>query len=50
VLSWERFSDRIKRAVFPGNVSNHHLHHVAGKAVAFAEMLEFGRGICGANS
>lgn len=43
VLSWERFSDRIKRAVFPGNVSNHHLHHVAGKAIVFAEMLEFGK-------
>jgi len=43
VLSWEKFSDKIKRAVFPGNVSNHHLHHVAGKAIAFAEMLEFGK-------
>ena len=27
---------------FPGTSSNHHLHHVAGKAVAFAEFLEFG--------
>jgi len=43
ILSWERYSDRIKRAVFPSNVSNHHLHHVAGKAIMFAEMLAFGR-------
>jgi glycine hydroxymethyltransferase len=43
VLSWTRFGDAIKRATFPGNVSNHHLHHVAGKAVAFAEMLAFGQ-------
>jgi glycine hydroxymethyltransferase len=42
VLSWTKYGDVIKRATFPGNVSNHHLHHVAGKAVAFAEMLAFG--------
>jgi len=42
ILSFDRFSDKIKRAVFPGNVSNHHLHSVAGKAVALAEALEFG--------
>ncbi|NIP67333.1 serine hydroxymethyltransferase, partial [Candidatus Bathyarchaeota archaeon] len=33
---------RIKRATFPGLVSNHHLHAVAGVAIACAEMLEFG--------
>lgn len=33
---------RIDDAVFPGLVSNHHLHHLAGLAVALAEMLEFG--------
>jgi glycine hydroxymethyltransferase len=43
VISWRRLENVIKRATFPGNVSNHHLHHVAGKAVAFAEMLAFGR-------
>jgi len=43
VISWERFSDKIKKATFPGCVSNHHLHTVAGKAVALAEMLAFGR-------
>ena len=42
ILSWNKYGDAIKRATFPGNVSNHHLHHVAGKAVAFAEMLAFG--------
>ncbi|MHC1599061.1 MAG: serine hydroxymethyltransferase [Candidatus Methanofastidiosia archaeon] len=28
--------------IFPGVLSNHHLHHVAGKAIAAAEMLNFG--------
>lgn len=43
VLSWNQHSDKIKRAVFPGMVSNHHLHAVAGVAIACAEMLEFGK-------
>lgn len=43
VVSWERYADGIKRAAFPGMVSNHHLHAVAGVAVACAEMLEFGK-------
>jgi len=43
VVSWERNAEKIKRATFPGLVSNHHLHNVAGVAVALAEMLEFGR-------
>jgi len=43
VISWERFADKIKKATFPGCVSNHHLHTVAGKAVALAEMLAFGK-------
>jgi glycine hydroxymethyltransferase len=42
VLSWNKYADKIKAAAFPGTASNHHLHHVAGKAVAFAEFLEFG--------
>ncbi|HYB03809.1 MAG TPA: aminotransferase class I/II-fold pyridoxal phosphate-dependent enzyme, partial [Nitrososphaerales archaeon] len=42
VLSWNKYADQIKAAAFPGTASNHHLHHVAGKAVAFAEFLEFG--------
>ncbi|HVP92928.1 MAG TPA: serine hydroxymethyltransferase [Acidobacteriota bacterium] len=43
VLSWEKNAEKIKRATFPGMVSNHHLHAVAGVAIASAEMLEFGR-------
>ncbi len=42
VLSWKKYADKIKAAAFPGTSSNHHLHHVAGKAVAFAEFIEFG--------
>ncbi|MHA1246099.1 MAG: serine hydroxymethyltransferase [Candidatus Thorarchaeota archaeon] len=42
VLSREEFADAIKRAAFPGLMSNHHLHNVAGLAVALAEMIEFG--------
>lgn len=43
VLSFEKYGEQIKKATFPSNTSNHHLHTVAGKAVAFAEMLEFGK-------
>ena len=44
VMSWEKHAERIKRATFPGLVSNHHLHAMAGVAIVCAEMLEFGRG------
>ena len=43
VLSWERNAEKIKRATFPGMVSNHHLHAVAGVTIACAELLEFGK-------
>lgn len=43
ILSKSQNEEKIKKATFPGNVSNHHLHHVAGKAVMFAEMLAFGK-------
>ena len=43
IVSVEEFGDGIKKAVFPGTTSNHHLHSVAGKALVFAEFLEFGR-------
>ncbi len=43
VVSWEKYADKIKRATFPGLVSNHHLHNVAGVVVALAEMMEFGK-------
>ena len=32
----------IDKAVFPGVVSNHHLHAVAGVTISLAEILEFG--------
>jgi glycine hydroxymethyltransferase len=43
IASHEEFGEQIKKAVFPGTTSNHHLHNVAAKALAFAEFLEFGR-------
>jgi glycine hydroxymethyltransferase len=43
VISFEKYAEQIKKATFPSNTSNHHLHHLAGKAIAFAEMLEFGK-------
>jgi len=42
ILCKEALSDRIDRAVFPGTVSNHHLHHIAGLAVTLQEMIHFG--------
>jgi len=35
--------EQLKRGVFPGTASNHHLHNVAAKAMVFAEFLQFGR-------
>jgi glycine hydroxymethyltransferase len=43
VLSFEKYGEQIKKATFPSNTSNHHLHNLAGKAIAFAEMLQFGK-------
>lgn len=43
ILCTEELAEPINRAVFPGVVSNHHLHSVAALAVALAEMQEFGR-------
>jgi len=36
------FLRRLGFGVFPGVTSSYHLHHVAAKAIAFAEHLEFG--------
>ncbi len=47
VLSFEKYGEQIKKATFPSNTSNHHLHNLAGKAIAFAEMLEFGKQYAG---
>jgi glycine hydroxymethyltransferase len=43
VLGSEKHAEPIKKAMFPGLTSSHHIHHMAGKAVAFAEALEFGK-------
>jgi glycine hydroxymethyltransferase len=43
IVSKAEHGEGIKKSTFPGNTSNHHLHHMAGKAVMFAEMLAFGR-------
>ncbi len=42
ILAKQEYGKKLSQAVFPGLVSNHHLHHMAGFAVALAEMLEFG--------
>jgi glycine hydroxymethyltransferase len=43
IVSNVKHAENIKKAIFPGNTSSHHLHHVAGKAIALAESLEFGK-------
>src|SRR5213593_1880581 len=43
IISHSRYGEAIKKSTFPSNLSNHHLHHLAGKAVMFAEMMAFGR-------
>ena len=42
-LGFEKHAESIKKAMFPGLTSSHHIHHMAAKAVAFAEALEFGK-------
>ena len=42
ILCKEELGKKIDNCVFPGLVSNHHLHHMAGLGIATAEMLEFG--------
>ena len=42
VLGFEKHAEPIKKAMFPGLTSSHHIHHMGAKAVAFAEALEFG--------
>jgi glycine hydroxymethyltransferase len=39
----DKFVKRLQRAVFPGVVSNHHLHSLAALGVTLAECLTFGR-------
>lgn len=42
ILCKEDIAKKIDDAVFPGVVSNHHLHHLAALGIATSEMLEFG--------
>jgi len=42
ILCREEFAESIDKAVFPGVVSNHHLHCVAALAIALCEMKVFG--------
>ncbi|MBU0497790.1 MAG: serine hydroxymethyltransferase [Candidatus Thermoplasmatota archaeon] len=37
------FLKKLSFGVFPGVTSSYHLHHVAAKAIAYAEHLEFGK-------
>ncbi len=43
VSSYKEYEERIKKATFPGLTSSHHIHHMAAKAIAFTEILEFGK-------
>ena len=43
ILCKKELAESINLAVFPGVVSNHHLHNVAALTVTLAEMLEFGK-------
>jgi glycine hydroxymethyltransferase len=43
IMCKKELAKKIDRGVFPGVVSNHHLHSLAGYVVACLEMLEFGK-------
>jgi len=43
IASGAELQEPLKRAVFPGMTSNHHLNNVAAKAMVFAEFLQYGR-------
>jgi len=43
ILCGKEFAKRVDQAILPGLQSNHHLHHVAGLAIALLEMLQFGK-------
>jgi len=43
VSNREDLVEMLRSCAFPALLSNHHLHNVAGLAVALAEMLEFGK-------
>lgn len=43
IVARAQYGESIKKAVFPGTSSNHHLHNVAAKALTFAEFLKYGK-------
>ncbi len=43
IVAYEKYAEPIKKAVFPGLVSNHHLHSIAALVIALAEMKAFGQ-------
>lgn len=43
VVSKLQYGEALKKSVFPGTSSNHHLHNVAAKALMFSEFLRFGK-------
>ena len=43
VSNREDLIETLKPCMFPALLSNHHLHNVAGLAIALAEMLEYGK-------
>ncbi|MEM1659151.1 MAG: serine hydroxymethyltransferase [Candidatus Jordarchaeales archaeon] len=47
IAAKEEYAEAIKRAVFPGLTSNHHLHNVAALAIALAEFMKYGREYAG---
>ena len=42
VVSKAQYGEALKKSVFPGTSSNHHLHSVAAKALTFVEFQKFG--------
>jgi glycine hydroxymethyltransferase len=42
IVSKAQYGEGLKKSVFPGTSSNHHLHNVAAKALMFAEFMKFG--------
>ncbi|MEM3207136.1 MAG: serine hydroxymethyltransferase [Halobacteria archaeon] len=43
ILCTREVADAVDAGVYPGTTSNHHLHHLAGLAVALEEMRLFGK-------
>ncbi|MCL7399071.1 MAG: serine hydroxymethyltransferase [Thaumarchaeota archaeon] len=41
LCSWNKYEEVLKKAAFPGMLSNHHLHAVAGVAICLAEAIAF---------